>query len=691
MSLDDAKLDLLYKKIAYQRSRTTQTTNPFEEQSVSSDPINPANIWTDAKHIPETPEPENVSVSGSIIVAPQNKVTMKPLNISKLAWKAVDENDNDVRNWIPKSYGSGYSVSVHTASQSTEALNELSTGYYFDYSSGVLHFLDSSQTISYNELFLDGWVYTGSFGFGLPNGGASITGISSTGVGSGSIAFFKNEEVITGSQNFIYKGDGSTSTLTLKGDVQVIPSGSNDFSTIYRGDDRGSPSSSIDFFTDRMLLKSFTGQTDGVGEPIYTRFTIKDDQMSYKYGTETIFAAGRETADSIPFVRVGAGIDTLPSASLYVQVDKDRDCVFMANATYDSTGQKIEKFSFANSKDRVFISQPKELIGSSGFTDPYDQMTDPKEIKLAIGFTGFDEQNNFIGDENSTIAIVAKNNSSIKFANTRENMSSQTVQHSIIESENFNVVDSITLQSVNYSDLNIRALDTIRLVPGTRAGRYTSSDPAEVHVSGALKVTEGMTILGPLTVDELIIKTKSVTHLEASGSTKFGDTDDDTHEFKGKTSLNGALSMSGSNSATANSGAPIVKEYTFGLSKICSESKIRIPAINIPPNDYQAILIDSTDFSDVGNGFITYELLIKHGTSQQISKITIARSGTEVTMTQERITNNLSSQGSNSNEFEPVLDELDNTSTEINLKLYRDSAAMAIDTAIFINKSVYKF
>lgn len=687
MSLDDAKLDLLYKKIAYQRSRTTQATNPFEEQSVSSDPVNPANIWTDAKHIPETPSTENVVVSGSIIVAPQSKVTMQSVNVSKLAWKAVDQNGNDVRNWIPKSYGSGYSVSVHTESQSTEALNELSTGYYFDYSSGVLHFLDSSQTINYNELFLDGWVYTGSFGFGLPNGGASITGISSTGVGSGSIAFFKNEEVITGSQNFIYKGDGSTSTLTLKGDVQVLPSGAQ-FSTIYRGDSRATPSSSIDFFTDRMLLKSFTGQTDtNTGQPLYTRFTIKDDEMSYKYDTETVFAAGRETVDSIPTVRVGAGLDTLPSASLYVQIDKDKEFLFNANATYDSAGQKIEKFSFANSKDRVFISQPKELIDTSGFVDPYDTMD---EVKLAIGFTGFEDQN-FIGDEETTVSIVARSTGSIKFSDSIANMVSPTIQHNALESENFSILDPNTSELVKYSDFNIKVLDTIRLIPGTRAGRYTSSDPAEVHVSGALKVTEGMTILGPLTVDELIVKTKSVTHLEASGSTKFGDTDDDTHEFKGKMFLNGALSMSGSNSATANSGAPIVKEYTFGSSKICAESKIRIPTIDIPPNPSQAILVDSTDLSDVGNGFITYELLIKHGTSQQISKITIARSGTEVTMTQERIINNLAQSGQFSNQFEPVLDELDNTSTEISLKLYRDSAASAIGTAIFINKSVYKF
>jgi len=53
--IKDAQIDLLWKKIAYSRSRTGQNTNAFEETYVSSVPVSPNNIWTDAPEIPQDP------------------------------------------------------------------------------------------------------------------------------------------------------------------------------------------------------------------------------------------------------------------------------------------------------------------------------------------------------------------------------------------------------------------------------------------------------------------------------------------------------------------------------------------------------------------------------------------------------------------------------------------------------------
>ena len=71
---------------------------------------------------------------------------------------------------------------------------------------------------------------------------------------------------------------------------------------------------------------------------------------------------------------------------------------------------------------------------------------------------------------------------------------------------------------------------------------YTGS----AAISGALEVTGNVTIYGTASVDVLITTYESSSIIYASGSTKFGDSLDDTHQFTGSVSVTGSLGINGS-------------------------------------------------------------------------------------------------------------------------------------------------
>jgi hypothetical protein len=71
--------------------------------------------------------------------------------------------------------------------------------------------------------------------------------------------------------------------------------------------------------------------------------------------------------------------------------------------------------------------------------------------------------------------------------------------------------------------------------------------------SNLLAITGSVEISGTLTANQYNINVidKTVTNISASGDTKFGDTDDDTHQFTGSMFINGPLSASSHISASA--------------------------------------------------------------------------------------------------------------------------------------------
>jgi cytoskeletal protein CcmA (bactofilin family) len=90
----------------------------------------------------------------------------------------------------------------------------------------------------------------------------------------------------------------------------------------------------------------------------------------------------------------------------------------------------------------------------------------------------------------------------------------------------------------------------------------SSKITGSLNISDNLAVTGSGTFLGNLIVAgditaQQIIISSSVTHFTesfSSGSTRFGDTNDDTHQFTGSVNITGSLTINGSSFTAATSG-----------------------------------------------------------------------------------------------------------------------------------------
>ena len=113
---------------------------------------------------------------------------------------------------------------------------------------------------------------------------------------------------------------------------------------------------------------------------------------------------------------------------------------------------------------------------------------------------------------------------------------------------------SLILGSTTYKDSQITGSQSIQ------GSLTTTSD---------LTINGNATVDGTLTVRELHTEFVSASIIYASGSTQFGDTSDDTHEFSGSVSLSGSLSLnnysvteiSNDTSLAGNSSTALITEY----------------------------------------------------------------------------------------------------------------------------------
>ena len=99
----------------------------------------------------------------------------------------------------------------------------------------------------------------------------------------------------------------------------------------------------------------------------------------------------------------------------------------------------------------------------------------------------------------------------------------------------------------SYQDMYLKSSDRIVLVPGEKPDPTSErEEKGNVVVSGSVVIRDNLSILGVMSVEELKITNKTVTHLDASGSTRLGDTPDDTHSLVGTTFITGSMVFSGS-------------------------------------------------------------------------------------------------------------------------------------------------
>ena len=178
MAITDAKkVDYLWKKIGYGVSKTDTNANKKAPNEAIASPLllNGANTWNQANNIAGTLP---ASSTGVVTVYPTSSPT--ELVVDNTTVEANRTWKTNLTDWIPPEFGSTYQVKVyiHTSSDASNAAASgdqvFATGsgnndeWFFDYQSGILHFIGSNLPNGINftgkSVYISGGRYTGTIG-----------------------------------------------------------------------------------------------------------------------------------------------------------------------------------------------------------------------------------------------------------------------------------------------------------------------------------------------------------------------------------------------------------------------------------------------------------------------------------------------------------------------------------------------
>jgi len=193
---DSQKVDYLWKKIAYGKTKTDLGTikQGFEESISSPLLIRGDRIWQQSGSIPAS-----IATSSAVVTVYSGATTVECTEDITAAdnrtWKT------NYTDWISPEFGADYIISVYIANsgitgsnkttQVTIAGNKITAAgvtsptalddqWYFDYQSGVLHFIGTNiptaitTNVTGKSIYITGARYTGDLGFGS-SGSSSIS------------------------------------------------------------------------------------------------------------------------------------------------------------------------------------------------------------------------------------------------------------------------------------------------------------------------------------------------------------------------------------------------------------------------------------------------------------------------------------------------------------------------------------
>jgi len=223
MAITDAKkVDYLWKKIGYGATKTDTNASKKAPNEAIASPLllRGDKTWNQASSIPGTMPG---SSSGVVTVYPTSapdETTMDGTSTANRTWKT------GITDWIPPEFGSTYQVKVyiHTSGNAGSAASSgdqvFATGsgnndeWFFDYQSGVLHFIGSNLPNGINfsgkAVYISGARYTGTLG--LQNNQADTGDFS-----------FSGNKLQTGSSNADMEFDtAGTGKYLFQADTAIV-------------------------------------------------------------------------------------------------------------------------------------------------------------------------------------------------------------------------------------------------------------------------------------------------------------------------------------------------------------------------------------------------------------------------------------------------------------------------------------
>ncbi len=213
---DTQKVDYLWKKIGYAATKTDTVANKegFNEAIPSPLQIRGDKVMTDSGSIPATIPGANTSIvsvyTTSLPVECSNDATAS----TNRTWKT------NVTDWIGPEFGSTYQVKVYV-NLSSSAGNAASAGtqlfaagsgnsdeWFFDYQSGVLHFigtnLPNGVSFTGKSVYVSGAEYTGGFGVSAPGSSGSVGNLTIS-----NVTISANSSAVSSSANIIFSTSGT--------------------------------------------------------------------------------------------------------------------------------------------------------------------------------------------------------------------------------------------------------------------------------------------------------------------------------------------------------------------------------------------------------------------------------------------------------------------------------------------------
>ena len=177
MAITDAKkVDYLWKKLGYGTTKTDTNANKAAPNEAIASPLllRGDKVWNQANGIPATMPSSNTDVVTVYLTTAPDECTEDNTATASRSWKT------GLTDWIPPEFGSTYGVKVYihtsgnagTAAASGTRVYAAGSGnndeFFFDYQSGVLHFigtnLPNGVSFSGKSCYVSGARYTGTIG-----------------------------------------------------------------------------------------------------------------------------------------------------------------------------------------------------------------------------------------------------------------------------------------------------------------------------------------------------------------------------------------------------------------------------------------------------------------------------------------------------------------------------------------------
>jgi hypothetical protein len=343
------QLDFLWKKVGFGVTKTDTAANKlaFNEAIPSPLLLRADKLWAQASEIPNA-RPDTTSTIVRIYKDGTGSWTPTAKLIEDLGASDNRTWKTNLTDWIPPEFGSTYLVSVYidndnaTVPQSTGtqifaagASGSSNDEWFFDYQSGVLHFIGTSLPtaittgVTGKSIFISGARYVGKFGI------------------SSADTLTANTVVITTSANIgnLRIADTTISSTTANSDITLNPDGTG----------------SISLSANTTVTGNLASTNANLGNATYANYFIGDGSLLTNIATSAIagnLSVDNVTANSITIstifsgnlntVSVGTGSNTVIDSFALASA---RTAKYVVKASNDDGYESLEILLIHNGTD----------------------------------------------------------------------------------------------------------------------------------------------------------------------------------------------------------------------------------------------------------------------------------------------------------------------------------------------------